>query len=169
MQTKKMTLCAVLTALALALGILERYLPLSLLLPLPGIKLGLANIVTLFVLYELGLPYAAAILLLRIMLGSIYAGSITSLLYALSGGALSLGVMAIARRNPHLSIYGVSVLGAAAHNIGQILAASAVLASPAAMTYLPVLLAVSVGTGLLIGAVAAVMLHRLPTIRRDAK
>ena len=71
MTTKKLTQTAILAALALALSLLERLLPLSLVLPLPGVKLGLSNLVTLFALYTLGLPYAAAILLLRVVLGSV--------------------------------------------------------------------------------------------------
>ena len=133
MQTKKITLSAVLTALALVLGLLERYIP----LPIPGMKLGLANIVTLFALYTLGLPYAAGILFLRCILGSIYSGSITALLYSVSGGILSLAVMALARKSSRLSIYGVSALGSAAHSIGQILAAAAVLSSSLIFSYLP--------------------------------
>ena len=113
MATKKLTQTAILAALALALSLLERLLPLSLVLPLPGVKLGLSNLVTLFALYALGLPYAAAILLLRVVLGSVFSGSVTALLYSLVGGLLSLGMMALLKRFPGLSIYGVSVGGAA--------------------------------------------------------
>lgn len=157
MQTKKITLSAVLTALALVLGLLERYIP----LPIPGMKLGLANIVTLFALYTLGLPYAAGILFLRCILGSIYSGSITALLYSVSGGILSLAVMALARKSSRLSIYGVSALGSAAHSIGQILAAAAVLSSSLIFSYLPVMLIVSAGTGMLVAAAASAVLRIL--------
>jgi heptaprenyl diphosphate synthase len=149
---KKLTLTAILTALALALGLLERFLPISLLIPLPGVKLGLSNIVTLFALCVLGTPYAAAILLLRAVLGSVFSGSVTSLLYSLAGGALALTAMAIASRSKRLSVYGVSMIGAAMHSIGQILAAMAVIGSVSIVSYLPLLLVISAVTGALTGA-----------------
>ncbi len=164
MTTRKLTQTAILVALALALSLLERYVPLSLVLPLPGVKLGLSNLVTLFALYTLGLPYAAAILLLRVLLGSVFSGSVTALLYALTGGLLSLGTMALLKKLPALSVYGVSVGGAAMHSTGQILAAALLLGSPSVFTYLPALLAVSAVTGLLIGAMAAALLGTLPKV-----
>lgn len=85
-QTKKLTLCAVMLSLALALSYLERFLPLQLLIPLPGVKLGLPNIVTLIALYLLGAKSAFAILILRCILGSIFGGGITGLLFSLTGG-----------------------------------------------------------------------------------
>ena len=164
MTTKKLTRTAILAALALALSLLERYVPLSLVLPIPGVKLGLSNLVTLFALYTLGLPYAAAILLLRVLLGSVFAGSATALLYALLGGTLSLGTMALLKKLPALSVYGVSVGGAAMHSAGQILAAALLLGSPSVFAYLPALLGVSVVTGLLIGTLAAALIGTLPKI-----
>lgn len=161
MKTRRLVLCAVLTALALALSVLERALPLSLLVPLPGIKLGLANVVTLFALYALNPVCAAAILLLRCVLGSIFGGSVTSLLFSLAGGALSFGVMALFRRFCALSVFGVSVLGAAAHSIGQVLCAAAVLGSPYVLGYLPPLLLVSIVCGLAIGALTGGVLRVL--------
>lgn len=152
---RKLTLTGVLTALALALGLLERALPLTAWIPLPGVKLGLSNIVTLFALCVLGTPYAAAILLLRAVLGSVFSGSITSLWYSLAGGALALGAMALGVRSKCLSVYGVSVLGAAAHSVGQIAAAAAVVGSVSVLSYLPLLLVVSTATGALVGAAAA--------------
>ncbi len=165
MTTKKLTQTAILAALALALSLLERLLPLSLVLPLPGVKLGLSNLVTLFALYTLGLPYAAAILLLRVVLGSVFSGSVTALLYSLVGGLLSLGTMALLKRFPGLSIYGVSVGGAAMHAAGQILAAALLLGSASVVWYLPALLGVSVLTGLLIGGLAAAVLHALAKVK----
>lgn len=162
-KTKKLTLSAVLVALALVLGLLEKQLPLALLLPLPGVKLGLSNIVTLFALYALGPAWASGILLIRILLGAIFGGSVTSLLYSLAGGLLAFLVMLLGKRGPHLSVYGVAVLGAAAHNLGQIAAAAAVMVSPAVFSYLPLLLLTSIGTGLLVGAAACAVLRALPS------
>ena len=84
-KTKKTALCGILIALALALSYLERFVPLQLIVPLPGVKLGLANIVTLIALYLLGAKYAFAILIPRCILGAIFGGGITGLLFSLTG------------------------------------------------------------------------------------
>ena len=155
--TKKLALAAVLTALALGLSTLENLFPVSLLVPLPGIKLGLANIVTVFALYRLGAPFALAILVARCLLGAMFAGNVSALLFSLMGGVLAMLVMILLRRAKRLSVYGVSIAGAAAHNIGQICAAMLVLGGTAVLGYLPVLLGVSLITGTLTGFVASLL------------
>ncbi len=160
-KTKRLALCAVLTSLALALSYMERFLPLQLLIPLPGVKLGLANIVTLIALYLLGPGSAFAILVPRCILGAVFGGGITGLLFSLTGGLLAMSVMSLSRKMPMLSIYGVSILGAAAHSVGQILAAMALMQSVYVGAYLPWLLAVSVFTGLAPGAAGAGVLRVL--------
>lgn len=150
-----MALCAVLIALALALSYLERFIPLQLVVPLPGIKLGLANIVTLIALYLLGTKCAFAILIPRCILGAVFGGGITGLLFSLTGGVLAMGVMALCRKMKLFSVYGVSILGAAAHNIGQIFVAMLVLSSVYVASYLPYLLLVAVATGFATGTASA--------------
>lgn len=150
-----MALCAVLIALALALSYLERFIPLQLVIPLPGIKLGLANIVTLIALYLLGTKCAFAILIPRCILGAVFGGGITGLLFSLTGGILAMAVMALSRRVKCFSVYAVSILGAAAHNIGQILAAMAVLGSVYVASYLPYLLLVAIVTGFATGTASS--------------
>ena len=135
LTTKQLTLCAVLTAMALALSYLENLFPLSLAIPLPGIKLGLANIVTVF------------------------AGNMNALIFSVLGGVSAMLVMILLSRLGRLSVYGVSIGGAAAHNCGQIAAAVLTLWSTAPLAYLPVLLAASLLTGAVTG-VAAVCLFR---------
>lgn len=159
MGAKKLARYAVLIALALGLSYMERFIPLELWVPLPGVKLGLANIVTLFALYDMGGRSAAAILLPRCLLGAVFGGSGMALLYSLMGGFLALGVMTLARRLPPLSVLGVSILGAAAHNCGQILAAMLVLRSVYIISYLPFLLFTSVATGFLTGSLTAASLR----------
>ena len=151
LTTKKLALCAVLTALALGLSTLENLFPVSLVVPLPGIKLGLANIVTVFALYQLGAAPALGILVARCLLGSLFAGNASALLFSLMGGVGAMLVMIALRRVRGLSVYGVSIAGAAAHNIGQIGAAMIVLGGTAVLGYLPVLLGVSLLTGTLTG------------------
>ena len=161
-KTKRLLLCAMLVALALALSYLERFLPLQLLIPLPGVKLGLANIVTLTALYLLGSRDAYVILCLRCFLGAVF-GGLTNLAFSLTGGLLAVTAMTLGKKIPIFSIYGVSVLGAAAHCVGQIFAAMVVMNSVLIGAYLPYLLLISLFTGLLTGSVAGGILKPLKT------
>ena len=158
LTTRQLTLCAVLTAMALALSYLENFFPLSLAIPIPGIKLGLANIVTLFALYALGPGQALLILLARCLLGAVFAGNMNALIFSLLGGVT-------ASRLKRLSVYGVSVGGAAAHNCGQVAAAVLTLGNTAPLYYLPVLLGVSLFTGALTGLIAACLFRALAHTR----
>lgn len=160
-STKAITTCAVLAALALALSYLESFFPPLLLLPLPGVKLGLANIVTVYALYALGASSALAILVVRCLLGSLFAGNASALLFSLLGGLAAMLVMIALHALPRLSVYGVSVGGAAAHNCGQVAAAMLTLGSAAPLAYLPFLLLVSVFTGALTGFVAALLFRAM--------
>ncbi|MBR6766648.1 MAG: Gx transporter family protein [Clostridia bacterium] len=161
-KTRRLTLQAVMISLALALSWMERFIPLQMVIPLPGIKLGLANIVSLTALYLLGGKSAYAILAIRCLMGAIFSGSVTAFLFSITGGTLAMLAMAGAMHIRFLSIYGVSILGAAAHNIGQIVAAMAVMKSVYIGTYLPYLLIVAVFTGFATGAASAGVLKVLP-------
>ena len=161
LTAKQLTLCALLTAMALALSYLENLFPLSLAIPVPGVKLGLANIVTLFALYALGPGEALLILLARCLLGALFAGNMNALIYSLLGGLSAMGTMILLSRRRGLSVYGVSVGGAAAHNCGQIAAALLTLGSAAPLYYLPILLAVSLLTGGLTGLASACLFQGL--------
>ena len=163
-KTKQLTLCAILTALALALSYTERFIPLQMLVPLPGVKLGLANIVTLIALYLMGPKAAFAILIPRCIFGAVFGGGITGLAFSLTGGILAMLVMMLARRTPFFSVYGVSILGAAAHNVGQILAAMVLMNSIYIGAYLPYLLVVALFTGFATGAACAGVLRALKTV-----
>lgn len=155
MKTKKLVLSAIFVAAALALSYTERLIPLNLVVPLPGVKLGLANIVTMLALYTMGLGQGLAILLLRCVLGSVFGGGISGLAMSLTGGVLAYGVMALARRCPLFSIYGVSLLGAAAHNVGQVLAAAVMMGSVYTLWYLPFLLLAGLVMGTVTGTISA--------------
>lgn len=146
-KTGKMALCAVLISLALMLNYLERFIPLQLLIPLPGVKLGLANVVTLVALCLLDVKSAFAILVCRCLLGAMFGGGVTGLMFSLTGGILSVCVMALAMRCTLFSVYGVSILGAAAHNVGQIAAAMVLMQSVHIGIYLAYLLLVALFTG----------------------
>lgn len=159
--TKKMVMCAIFLSLAMVLSYFERFIPLQLAIPLPGVKLGLANIVTLSVMYLMGARYAYAILILRCIMGAMFGGGVMSLAFSLTGGLMALTVMLIASRIPLFSVYGVSILGAAAHNVGQIIAAMAVMDSIYIAGYLPYLLMVGLFTGFATGAACAGVLRIL--------
>ena len=158
MKTKQLTTGAILAALALALSYVESMFPLP--VPLPGFKLGLANIVTLFALYTLGAPSALAILLVRVLLGAMFAGNASALLYSLLGGFAAMAAMIALSRARGLSVYGVSIGGAAAHNVGQVAAAMLTLGNTAPAAYLPVLLVVAVFSGALTGLICSLLLGR---------
>ncbi len=167
MKTKRLTLCALLTALALVLSIVEKWIPLGLLVPVPGIKLGLANVVTMFALTTLRKREAAAILLCRVTLASLFAGSVTGFLFGLLGGTFALVTMALLlrREGRWFSLLGISVAGAAAHNIGQICAAMLWLGTADVLGYLPLLLVSSIPMGLLTGTVCRSVLCHLNKIQ----
>ena len=168
-HTKRMVLSAVLVSLALALSYTERFIPLQMLVPLPGVKLGLANIVTLIALYLLGAKSAFAILILRCVLGAVFGSGITGLLFSLTGGMLSMSVMALCKNVPILSVYGISILGAATHNVGQILAAMVLMNSVYIGMYLPYLLVVALFTGFATGAAGAGVLRILKAVNISMK
>ncbi len=161
LTTKQLTVCALLTAMALALSYLENLFPLALAIPIPGVKLGLANIVTVFALYALGPAQALTVLLARCLLGAMFAGNMNALLFSLLGGLAAMLMMTGLVRLGKFSVYGVSVGGAAAHNCGQTAAAVLTLGNAAPLYYLPILLAVSLVTGTLTGLVAACLFQAL--------
>ncbi len=161
LTTRQLTLCGVLTTLALALSVAENQIPLTMAIPIPGIKLGLANIVTVFALYALGPARAILILLARCTLGALFAGNMNALLFSLMGGLAAMGMMILLSRLRALSVYGVSIGGAAAHNCGQIAAAVLTLGNTAPLYYLPILLGVSLFTGAFTGLVAACLFRAL--------
>ena len=159
---RRLTRCAVLTALALALSVAEGLVPLTILFPLPGLRLGLANLVTTYALCRLSGREALLILVSRCLLGALLGGNLMALAFSLTGGLLALAVMAALVRCPFLSLFGVSIAGAAAHNTGQILAAMAVLGSRAPLVYLPPLLLCSLVPRSVIGPASPLAGHRDP-------
>ena len=132
-----------------------------------GVKLGLANIVTVFALYELGAVPALIILAARCLLGSLFAGNASALIFSLMGGVLAMLVMIALKKIPALSIYGVSIGGAAAHNIGQIGAAMITLGNTMVLGYLPLLLGVSLFTCALTGFVSALLFRAMKNVKLE--
>ena len=158
MKTKRITLIAVMAAAALIIFIIEAQLPLP--FPIPGIKLGLANVITLTSIVWLGKKDALAVLLLRIVLGSIFTGNMITLVYSAVGGLIAYAAM-LAAVAILKNIVAASVVGAMGHNIGQIAAAAVISHTVQILYYLPILIISGVLTGLFTGIVAAAVLRRL--------
>ena len=157
MKTKKLVTISLLVALGLVLHLVERLLPIPQLAP--GVKLGLANIVTLFSIYTLPLPDTILVVLLRTLLSSLLGGGVSSMLFSLAGGFSALAVMWITSRARNwFSLPAVSVLGALAHNIGQLFVASIIVGNFAFYSYLPVLIASGAVTGVFVGLVTRLLL-----------
>ena len=144
-----------LSACALIIFILEAQLPP--LLPIPGVKPGLANIMTLLAFFVVGRRGAFAVLIVRIIIGSIFTGNIMSMTFSLFGGLAAYGAMLLALKLIG-NIIAASICGAAAHNAGQILAAVLFTKTPQIVYYLPILIISAVVTGLFTGAVCAAVI-----------
>ena len=157
MKTKKITLLAMCIALAMILSYVESMIPSP---GIPGVKLGLANIVVVFALYKLGWGEAAGISLLRVFLVSLLFGHAASLMYSASGAVLSLAGMILLKKTDRLSCVAVSVIGGVLHNAGQILMAR-LLMGPNVIYYLPVLVLSGTVAGVAIGVVSALIVRRV--------
>lgn len=153
---KRFAMNGLLISIALVLAFVERWFPLNLLVPLPGVKLGLANVVGMFALYYFRVSDAVLVTVFRCILAAFLFGNMTSLGYSLFGGLLALfSMFAVLRFGKRFfSIIGVGIAGAAAHNTGQILIASLTMKTFAVMGYLPVLLWASIATGTLTSLLA---------------
>ncbi len=157
-KTKRVVLCGMLTAAAFVLSYVETLLPFS--FGVAGVKLGLANIVSLCALYTLGAGTAFGVLLARIVLTAVTFGNTSALFYSLAGGLLSFGVMWLCRRSRKFGIPGVGIAGGVAHNLGQLAVASLVLGRTIT-AYLPVLLLSGTVAGMIVGMVAAAVTDHL--------
>ena len=161
MRVRALAQSALLAAVALTIFVLEAQIPLP--LPVPGLKLGLCNIVTLFALCRLGRGWSLAIVLTRIVLGNLAMGQGMAMLYALAGGLLSFLVMALIFRRLGQSLLWVTgAFGGIAHNLGQMTVAVLVTSTPALLAYLPVLLLCGILTGAFTGLCARLLCERLP-------
>ena len=154
-RTKKIALGGILTALAMIFSYIES------LIPVPGVKLGIANIAIISVLYLLGSGQALLVNLLRITLTAVLFGNFNSFLFSMAGGMLSLLVMVILKKSGHFSIVGVSVAGGVFHNVGQITAAVLLMDTTAIYYYLPVLLIFGIVTGIIIGLMGGYVTQRV--------
>lgn len=150
-------------ALAFIFSYVESLFPIN--LGIPGVKLGLANLVVIVSLYLFGIREAAVISFIRIVLSGITFGSPAAMVYSLAGGVLSLLIMVIAKKTNKFSTMGVSVAGGVFHNVGQIIVAMIVLETQSLIYYLPVLIISGLVAGVVIGILAAEIIKRLPKVK----
>ncbi len=158
METREITRIAFLTSLSLLLSYIEVLLPSF--VPIPGVKLGLANIAVVFALYTLTFPDAILLSLLRVFISSLLFGNILSLLYSLSGALVSILLMYILKKL-HCGEISVSIAGGVSHNTAQLFTAILILKSKALTYYLPLLLLSGAITGAIIGLISSFVLERM--------
>ena len=159
-NTKKITIAALMAALALIFSYVEVLIPFN--IGIPGIKLGIANIVIIIVLYYLGPKYAITVNVVRVLIAGLLFNGLFGALYSLAGAVVSFIVMIALKKTNIFSVVGVSMAGGVAHNLGQILIAAILVANLKIFLYFPVLIISGVITGAIIGILAGLMLRKLP-------
>ena len=162
MSARTIALFGLLIALAFVLGYVESLVPVY--LGAPGVKLGLANLVTMIGLYCMGVKETALINVVRIVLSGFLFGPPSAILFGLAGTALSLTVMVFCKHFRLFGMVGVSVLGGVAHNIGQFLMAAFVVHTFGVFSYLPVLLAAGTAAGALVGLLGGIIVSRVSRV-----
>lgn len=159
---EKVALYGILIALAFIFSYVEALIPLP--VPVPGMKLGLANLVNVVGLYTVGTAGTIAVGLIRIVMVGFTFSNPGSMLYALSGGVLSLAAMALAKKMDWFDKTGVSILGGVCHNIGQLSMAAWITGTASVFSYLPVLLVAGVITGAVIGLLGGLVTERIAPV-----
>ncbi len=159
---QKTALYGMLIALAFVFSYVEAMIPLP--VPVPGIKLGLANLASVVGLYTVGCPGAALVALVRIVLVGFTFGNTFSMLYGLAGGAASLAAMAVGKKLGWFGVVGVSILGGVFHNMGQLAVAAWVARTAGVFFYFPVLLAAGTITGGVVGLLGGLVVVRIQAV-----
>lgn len=162
-RNEKLTKMAMLVALAMIFSYVESLIPIN--FEIPGMKLGVANLVTVVGLYFLELPEVFLVVVMRILLTGFLFGNGMSIIYSLAGGILSLLMMVVIKRINGFSVIGVSIIGGVSHNIGQIIVASIVVENLKLVYYLPALLIAGAVTGFIMGILSKKI---LPTVQKEA-
>ncbi len=150
MKLKQLTINGLLTAIALTIFMVEAQIPAP--IPIPGVKLGLANIITVFAIFAFTPKDALSILVVRVFLGSVFSGQISTFLYSMAGGLLCFAAMLVLRKLlTGRQLWVAGVIGAVFHNIGQILVAILVTGTPGIVVYFPILMVSGILAGLFTG------------------
>ena len=159
LDTKKMVTISSLIAVAMILSYIESLVPAF--VAVPGVKMGLSNIATVFALYTLGWPYAICVSAVRVFLSALLFGNFVSLIYSISGAALALLGMILLKKTKIFSSIGISVAGGVLHNAGQIIAACIVMENAAISLYIIPLIISGTLAGVVIGIVAGMLVERI--------
>lgn len=159
LDTKKLVTLSALIAVAMILSYIESLIPAF--VAVPGVKMGLSNIATVFTLYALGWPYAIIVSIIRVFLSALLFGNVTSLIYSLAGATLALASMILLKKLDKFSSVGVSVVGGLFHNVGQITAACLVMETTAISLYLIPLTISGTIAGVVIGLIAGNLVNRI--------
>lgn len=159
MDYRKIPYYGLFAALAILMGYVEMLIPVP--IPIPGVKLGLANVIIVIMMYFMDAKSAFFVSLIRVLLSGLLFAGFAGLLYSLAGAVCSFLVMALLKKTGKFSIIGVSLAGGVFHNVGQVAVAAAVVENVKMMYYLPFLLVSGVVTGILIGIVAKTALGHL--------
>lgn len=159
MKIKRITRLAMLSAVALTIFMLEAQIPP--LVPLPGVKLGLSNIVTIFTVFTMSGADGVLVLCTRIFLGAVFAGNFSTIFYSAAGGGLAIVLtIGLKRVLKEKQLWVAGCLGAVGHSVGQMAAAMLLTGTPSVVIYLPVLAAISIVTGLFTGLAAQFLVNR---------
>ena len=162
---RRITLLALLTAIALTIFMAEAQIPVP--FPIPGVKLGLANIVTVYAVFLLGAGDALLILVARVFLGAVFSGQMMTLLYSMGGGLLAwLSMVLLKRLLTRQQVWLCSPVAAVFHNVGQLTVAAGVMKTWAVMAYLPWLLLAGILSGLFTGLAAQFLIGHLDKLKR---
>ena len=156
-DTKKITLSAVMTAFALVLSYVELLIP-PIWSAVPGIKMGLPNIVIIFLLYKLSFMYAFSVSVIRTFMVALLFGNVLSLAYSISGAVLSLGIMWLLKKTNLFSTVGVSIAGGVFHNLGQIITAIIIMQTKEIGYYMIVLIPSGIIAGIFVGLAGAIFI-----------
>ena len=159
-RTSKLTIAALMAALALIFSYIEVLIPFN--FGIPGIKLGIANLVIIVALYYLGTRYALLINIIRILIGGLLFSGVFGMLYSMAGALLSMLVMVLVKKCGLFSVTGVSMAGGVAHNLGQLLVAAFIVSNIKVFVYFPVLLFSGMICGTVIGCLSYLILRKLP-------
>ncbi|MEE1038066.1 MAG: Gx transporter family protein [Eubacterium sp.] len=162
LRSYNVAVASIFAALAMIFSYVEAILPFS--VGIPGVKLGIANIVIVMALYKLNVKYALLINLIRIFIAGFLFSGVFGILYSLAGGLLSLVVMVLVKKAKVFSVVGVSLAGGVAHNLGQLITAALIVSNIKLFLYFPVLVFSGLFSGIIIGIVAGLALEKIEKI-----
>ena len=163
LRTRRLALSAMLAALALIFSYVEALIPIP--VPVPGIKLGIANLVIVMAIYKLGFRYAFTINCVRIVIAGLLFSGVFGMVYSFAGGILSILIMYLLYKTGWFSMVGVSMAGGVAHNLGQLITACLIVSNVRLMSYFSILLFSGLFSGIAVGVLATLIYRRLPDIR----